>query len=562
MRRPRAGSTARPRFARPYLRLMRLDRPIGVWLLFWPCVFGLALGATATGQSLSAAAGMCVLCGIGAVVMRGAGCTYNDIVDRDFDAQVERTRGRPIPVRRGERTRGVDLCNRAELASVSPSFSSSIASPFCSAWRSLLLIAAYPFMKRITWWPQAWLGLTFNWGVLFGYAAMTGTLALGRAAVLRGLLLLDARLRHIYAHQDKEDDVLIGVRSAAIRLGARSKPWLYVFYAAAFVLMIAGGLAAGLRIVFALSMLVAGAHLLWQLHSLDIDRPLLCLMLFKSNRDTGALIAAALILGSVARRLRRFPMDARDSRALHPRQHQDSSIRRSCPRCSLLLAGEVIALWGETEASGRRKGVRLARAAPALLGVRLARRTGARALHPRQSRRGARPYGARFRRRLGSCRHRRGESRRVVRRGSRDRSARARRHRLELARRTAFSSSRSAVDIIGSNARWNTILAGDMCYERPSRNGWSLGCVTLVKDGVRVLSAIRDATIFQRAAVLKLASLRGADIARSRRSRDARNLRLSADGMTDAGRSILRQDKWLAQTRRHATVPARHREGG
>ena len=165
---------------------------------------------------------------------------------------------------------------------------------------SLFLVAAYPFMKRITWWPQAWLGLTFNWGVLFGYAAMTGTLGARRAAVLRGLLLLDDRLRHIYAHQDKEDDVLIGVKSAAIRLGRKQQALALCLLCRAFALMLAGGLAAGLRIVFAAPMLVAGAHLLVAVaHARYRPAAALSCMLFKSNRDTGALIAAALILGSV-----------------------------------------------------------------------------------------------------------------------------------------------------------------------------------------------------------------------------------------------------------------------
>jgi len=286
-----------PRFVRPYLRLMRLDRPIGAWLLFWPCVFGLALGATATGQPYPPPLYV-VLCGVGAVVMRGAGCTYNDIIDRDFDAQVERTRGRPIP------SGAVSVAAAWVFAMALGLMGLCILvlfNPFAVLLGagSLFLIAAYPFMKRITWWPQAWLGLTFNWGVLFGYAAMTGTLSVAALLFYAGCFFWTLGYDIIYAHQDKEDDVLIGVRSAAIRLGTRSKPWLYVFYSAAFLLMIAGGLAAGLRIVFVVSMLVAGVHLLWQLRTLDIDRPLLCLALFKSNRDTGALIAAALILGSV-----------------------------------------------------------------------------------------------------------------------------------------------------------------------------------------------------------------------------------------------------------------------
>ena len=286
-----------PGFVRPYLRLMRLDRPIGAWLLFWPCVFGLALGAMAVGQAYPPPL-LVALCGAGAIVMRGAGCTYNDIVDRDFDARVERTRGRPIP------SGAVSVPAAWLFAIVLSLIGLCILLVFnrfaiLLGVGSLFLIAAYPFMKRITWWPQAWLGLTFNWGVVFGYAAMTGTLSAAALLFYAGCFFWTIGYDIIYAHQDKEDDVLIGVRSAAIRLGTRSKPWLYVFYAAAFVLMVAGGLAAGLRIVFAASMLVAGAHLLWQLRTLDIDRPLLCLALFKSNRDTGALIAAALILGSV-----------------------------------------------------------------------------------------------------------------------------------------------------------------------------------------------------------------------------------------------------------------------
>ena len=289
---------AAPRFLRPYLRLMRLDRPIGAWLLFWPCVFGLTLGATALGETYPPPLYV-ALCGIGAIVMRGAGCTYNDIVDRDFDARVERTRGRPIPS-------GAVSVGAAWVFAIALSLIGLCVLLIFNRFAifvgaaSLFLIAVYPFMKRITWWPQAWLGLTFNWGVPFGYAAMTGTI--GEAALLfyAGCFFWTIGYDIIYAHQDKEDDVLIGVKSAAIRLGARSKPWLYVFYTLAFLLMIAGGLVAGLKVVFAVSMLVAGVHLLWQLRTLDIDRPLLCLALFKSNRETGALIAIALILGSAA----------------------------------------------------------------------------------------------------------------------------------------------------------------------------------------------------------------------------------------------------------------------
>jgi 4-hydroxybenzoate polyprenyltransferase len=287
-----------PSFMRPYLRLMRLDRPIGAWLLFWPCVFGLILGAAAEHESFPNP-WYVVLCGLGSVVMRGAGCTYNDIVDRDFDARVERTRGRPIPS-------GAVSVKAAWVFAIALALTGLLILSAFNLYSivlgasSLLLVAAYPFMKRITWWPQAWLGLTFNWGALFGYAAATGSLAPASYLFYAGCFFWTVGYDIIYAHQDKEDDILVGVKSAAIRLGANSMPWLYGFYAAAVIFMLAGAFAAGLGAAFALALLVPAAHLLWQLRRLDTDKPLLCLRLFKSNRDTGALIAGALLFGLVA----------------------------------------------------------------------------------------------------------------------------------------------------------------------------------------------------------------------------------------------------------------------
>jgi 4-hydroxybenzoate polyprenyltransferase len=287
-----------PRLLQPYFRLMRLDRPIGAWLLFWPCVFGLALGAAAEHQSFLDP-WYVVLTALGSVIMRGAGCTYNDIVDRDFDGKVERTRGRPIPSGAVSVTAAWIFAFALCLAGLAILLAFNSFAIVLGA-SSILLVAGYPFMKRITWWPQAWLGLTFNWGALFGYAVATGGLAPAAYIFYAGCFFWTLGYDIIYAHQDKEDDILVGVKSAAIWLGSSSKPWLYVFYSGAFALMLMGGFAAGLGIVFALAMLVPGAHLLWQLRKLDIDRPLLCLRLFKSNRDTGALIGAALMLGIVA----------------------------------------------------------------------------------------------------------------------------------------------------------------------------------------------------------------------------------------------------------------------
>jgi 4-hydroxybenzoate polyprenyltransferase len=287
-----------PDSVQPYLRLMRLDRPIGTWLLYWPCVFGLALGAASYGASFPSLPYL-ILTGIGSIVMRGAGCTYNDIVDRDYDAKVARTRGRPIPS-------GAVTLSQAWLFAFAQALIGLLILLFFNrfaigvALLSLFLVACYPFMKRITWWPQAWLGLTFNWGVLFGYAAMTATISLGAVLFYAGCFFWTLGYDTLYAHQDREDDVLIGIKSSAIRLGLLTKPWLYVFYAAAFGLMLAGGFATGLGLVFFLLMLLPGLHLYRQLRSLDIEDPLLCLKLFKSNRDTGALIAVALILGAMA----------------------------------------------------------------------------------------------------------------------------------------------------------------------------------------------------------------------------------------------------------------------
>jgi len=165
---------------------------------------------------------------------------------------------------------------------------------------SLGLIAAYPFMKRITWWPQAWLGLTFNWGVLFGFAAVTARLGAGAALFYAGCFFWTIGYDTLYALSDMQDDLLIGVKSSAIRLGKSAEGWLYAFYCAAIGLMLAGGLAAGMGIVFICAMALPALHLYRQLRRVRIDDPVLCLRLFRNNRDTGALIALALLIGAIA----------------------------------------------------------------------------------------------------------------------------------------------------------------------------------------------------------------------------------------------------------------------
>jgi 4-hydroxybenzoate polyprenyltransferase len=285
-----------PAAARPYLRLMRLDRPIGTWLLFWPCVFGLALGAAAAGHGFDTMRDgeLIALFAIGSVVMRGAGCTYNDIVDRDIDARVARTRGRPIPSGAVSVKKAWAFLAAQCAAGLVILLQLNRFSVFLGA-ASLLLVAAYPFMKRITWWPQAWLGLTFNWGALLGFAAERGYLTLPACLLYAAGFFWTLGYDTIYALQDIDDDALIGVKSTARLFGARSGGFVAAFYAVAFALFAAAGVAAGLGWPLAL-LAAAGAHLAWQALTLDPADPARCLKLFRANRDAGFLIAAAFVL--------------------------------------------------------------------------------------------------------------------------------------------------------------------------------------------------------------------------------------------------------------------------
>jgi 4-hydroxybenzoate polyprenyltransferase len=286
-----------PGAVRPYLRLARADRPIGIWLLLWPCWWSILLVAQPAGPaSAGGVIWLMVLFAIGAAVMRGAGCTYNDIVDRDIDAKVARTAGRPIPS--GQVSVGaaaaflaaqllVGLCVLLQLNWFSVMLGAA----------SLIPIAIYPFMKRITDWPQAFLGLTFNWGALLGWSAVTGELSLAPMLLFFGCIFWTLGYDTIYAHQDKEDDALIGVRSTARLLGAHTKTWLIAFYAAAWVLFASAGFAAGQGAGFFVLMAAAAAHLAWQIRRLDIDNGENCLATFKSNRDLGLIVLAAILAG-------------------------------------------------------------------------------------------------------------------------------------------------------------------------------------------------------------------------------------------------------------------------
>jgi 4-hydroxybenzoate polyprenyltransferase len=289
-----------PRRARPYAQLMRLDRPIGIWLLFWPSVFGLVLGATAQDRVFADWRDFyyIVLFGLGAIVMRGAGCAFNDIVDRKFDAEVARTRGRPIPSGRvSVRAASLFLVALCLIGLAILVQLNRFAVILGAA--SLALVAAYPFMKRITWWPQAWLGLTFNWGALLGFAAETGSLAAPGLMLYAGLVFWTLGYDTIYALQDMDDDELIGVKSTARLFGARAGLWVGRFYVIAFALVLAAGYAAHAGWLFTPLMLLAGAHLYWQVKRLDVKDGAGALVLFRANHQTGALIAIAFLAANI-----------------------------------------------------------------------------------------------------------------------------------------------------------------------------------------------------------------------------------------------------------------------
>lgn len=290
-----------PAAARPYARLMRLERPIGWWLLLWPCWWSAALAAVAAGRPFPDPSHL-VLFLVGAVAMRGAGCTYNDLVDRDIDAKVARTRSRPIPS--GQVTVGRARAFMVALALVG--FVVLIqfdGFAILTGIASLVVVAAYPFMKRVTDWPQVVLGLAFSWGALMGWAAVFGRLDPAAFALYLGAILWTIGYDTIYAHQDKEDDAVVGVRSTALLFGARTRRMLSLFYAGAVVAMAAACWLAGAGVSAYLGVAAMAAHLAWQVRRIDIDDPDVCLMLFRSNRDAGWLFFGGLLADGLARNL-------------------------------------------------------------------------------------------------------------------------------------------------------------------------------------------------------------------------------------------------------------------
>jgi 4-hydroxybenzoate polyprenyltransferase len=283
-----------PKHLLPFALLARFDRPIGWWLLFWPCAWGVLLSGGAA-QHWRLILWML----LGSIAMRGAGCVYNDIVDRKLDAQVERTRNRPVAsgavsLKAAWAWLGL-LCLLGLIVLLQLRLEAQMA-----AVASLALVAAYPFMKRITWWPQAWLGLVFSWGALVGWIAVTGMVALPMLLLYAGTICWVIGYDTIYALQDREDDALIGIRSSALKLGGNVRAGLTAFYTLALAFWMSAIWFMRSDVLALVAVLPVAAHLSWQVVTLEADDSIDPLTKFRSNRFAGLLMALACFVVGTA----------------------------------------------------------------------------------------------------------------------------------------------------------------------------------------------------------------------------------------------------------------------
>ncbi|MCC8959157.1 4-hydroxybenzoate octaprenyltransferase [Bradyrhizobium sp. Pear77] len=291
--------THAPVWSRPYLRLARYDRPIGSWLLLMPCWWSAALAA-GVAHDVRSLPLVVLLFFVGAFVMRGAGCTWNDITDRDLDARVERTRSRPIPAGQVTVTQAVVFMVLQALIGLAVLLQFNRFAVMTGI-ASLVIVAIYPFMKRITWWPQVVLGLAFSYGALMGFAVTLERIDAAAIALYAGSIAWVIAYDTIYAHQDAEDDALIGVKSTARLFGARTHRALVIFYGLAVLLIGVAFALAGARWPAWIGLAAFALHLAWQVRRLDTSDPALCLRIFKSNRDAGFILFASLVVDAVLR---------------------------------------------------------------------------------------------------------------------------------------------------------------------------------------------------------------------------------------------------------------------
>jgi 4-hydroxybenzoate polyprenyltransferase len=294
---PKTWVDQAPAALRPFLRLARYDRPVGFWLLAIPCWQGLMLAGAGRTPWLELA-GYALLFGVGAVAMRGAGCTWNDIVDRDLDAKVARTADRPLAAGTVSLKQALAFLAAQLLVGLAVLIQLPVAA-ILTALASVVLVIAYPFMKRITWFPQVWLGMTFNWGVLVAAATIDGALGVPALAFYAGAILWTVGYDTIYACQDMEDDALVGVKSSARAFGRHVKLAVGLLYAASAALALSAAMFAGAGLLFAAVFGLYAAHLARQVKRFDPADGAACLSLFKSNRDAGLLLTLALALAAL-----------------------------------------------------------------------------------------------------------------------------------------------------------------------------------------------------------------------------------------------------------------------
>jgi 4-hydroxybenzoate polyprenyltransferase len=290
-----------PEGARPYLRLARLDRPIGLWLLLLPCWLAVGLAEVAMEQPYPSL-WLLMLFAIGALAMRSAGCAYNDYIDRDYDAQAARTASRPIPS--GQVTPAEALAFAAVCTLIG--FMVLLQFNTFTIWlgsASLILVAVYPFLKRFTHWPQIALGLTFNWGALVGWSAVVGALNAPAFILYFGSVLWTIGYDTIYAHQDREDDLMLGLKSTAIRFGEDTMTWVGGLYAGAVTLWLLAGYFAGTHLIYFTAVVLVSLQMAWQVMTLNPADPGNCLRRFRSNRDVGLVIFLGLVADMALSRL-------------------------------------------------------------------------------------------------------------------------------------------------------------------------------------------------------------------------------------------------------------------
>ncbi len=284
-----------PVISRPFLKLARLDRPIGIWLLLWPCFWAVTMAGP---KGAAPDFYLLALFFIGSVVMRGAGCAYNDIVDRDYDSQIARTSQRPLASKiiSVQQAWGFMIFLGLTGLVVLLQFNHFTVS---LGLASLVLIGIYPFMKRVTYWPQLFLGLTFNWGALMGWAAVTGTLNFSALYLYLAGVTWTMGYDTIYAHQDKTDDILVGVKSTALKFGENTRAWLFVFYGLALGFFFLAGVENSIGNIYYVGLAFVLLHFHYQITALNIHSPKKCLKLFKTNNAIGLVMFLAIWISKV-----------------------------------------------------------------------------------------------------------------------------------------------------------------------------------------------------------------------------------------------------------------------